>query len=301
MTAMPPAAAGPLAQVPVRDAATVMLVRDGLDGLEVFMLRRNLNSDFVGGAYVFPGGAVDPQDREAHLDDVCRGRTDADASAQLGIERGGLAFWVAAIRECFEEAGVLLAYDGDGKVVGLDDPSTAERFTVHRSAVDRSERRLVDVCAEEGLRLAVDTIWYFSHWITPEGAPRRYDTRFFVAAAPPAQTPLHDNREAIAHCWIRPADALERHRAGEFDLIFPTIRSLVALERFGGAAEVLAAAAAIDVVPTYLPKIVEDEGGGGYRILLPGDDGYDDAVAVVLPEGIPMNKLRMDRSTGGGA
>lgn len=100
---------GAPADVPLRDAATVMLVRDGRAGLEVFMLRRNLNSDFVGGAYVFPGGAVDDHDRHTDLDPVCEGRNDADASAQLGIDRGGLAFWVAAIRECFEEAGVLLA------------------------------------------------------------------------------------------------------------------------------------------------------------------------------------------------
>src|SRR5438045_7172367 len=101
--------------IAVRDAATVMLVRDAANGggMEVFMLRRNLNSDFVGGAYVFPGGAVDEEDRHADLERVCQGLSDDAASVQLGIPSGGLAFWVAAVRECFEEAGVLLAVPDD--------------------------------------------------------------------------------------------------------------------------------------------------------------------------------------------
>lgn len=284
----PPA---PLDGIPLRDAATVMVVRDAPDGggLEVAMLRRNLNSDFVGGAYVFPGGAVDPDDRHANLDAVCVGRTDADASERLGVERGGLAFWVAAIRECFEEAGVLLARHTDGDVVTFADPVVDARFIEHRRAVDSGERRLVEICADEDLQLIVDDIYFFSHWITPEGAPRRYDTRFFVARAPEGQVPLHDDREVIANLWIRPADALARHRAGEFDLVFPTMRSLMALERFGSADDALTAAAAVNQVPAILPRIVED--ASGYRILLPGDDGYDDALAVALPQGIPVNKL----------
>jgi 8-oxo-dGTP pyrophosphatase MutT (NUDIX family) len=278
-------------EVPLRDAATVMLVRDAADGtgLEVAMLRRNLNSDFVGGAYVFPGGAVDPVDREADLDAVCVGRSDADASRQLGIDHGGLAFWVAAIRECFEEAGVLLARHRDGGVITFADPAFDARFVEHRRAVDSGARRLVDICAEEDLQLIVDDIYFFSHWITPEGAVRRYDTRFFVARAPDGQVPLHDDREVIANLWVKPAEALARHRAGEFELVFPTMRSLMALERFACADDALAAAALVNHVPAILPRIVED--ASGYRILLPGDDGYDDAVAVALPDGIPMNRL----------
>ncbi|MCX7619629.1 MAG: NUDIX domain-containing protein [Acidimicrobiales bacterium] len=285
---------GPIApqDVPVRDAATVMLVRDSLsgNGIEVFMLRRNLKSDFVGGAFVFPGGAVDDADRNADLDAVCHGRSDADASRRLGLERGGLAFWVAAIRECFEEAGVLLAYDSSGELVRFDDPEVDARFRLHRKAIDDGQRRLVEICAVEGLQLAVDAMYYFSHWITPEGAPRRYDTRFFVARAPEAQEPLHDDREVIANLWIAPAEALERHEAGDFDLIFPTMRSLVTLSRFDCCDELIEAAAATDEVPAILPRIVEDE-GGGYRIVLPGDPTYDDVVPAALPEGTPMNRL----------
>ncbi len=272
----------------VRDAATVMLVRDG-EGerpLEVFMLRRNLQSDFVGGAYLFPGGAVDDADRHSDLDAVCKGRSDAEASELLGIEQGGLAYWVAAIRECFEEAGVLLATGPDGEVVRFDDPEVDERFDRHRKAVDAGERRLVEVCVEESLQLAVGDMHYFSHWITPEGAPRRYDTRFFVARAPVAQVPLHDDHETIAHLWIRPTEALERHAAGDYEMIFPTIRSLQAIGRFATSDELIAAAAAITDIPAILPRVIEDS--GGLRIVLPGDPGYDDLPGVVLPAGVPL-------------
>jgi 8-oxo-dGTP pyrophosphatase MutT (NUDIX family) len=277
--------------VPVRDAATVMLVRDGEevgpDGsrLEVFMLRRNLQSEFVGGAFVFPGGAVDADDRHADLESICHGRTDAEASALLDIGEAGLAFWVAAIRECFEEAGVLLAYDESLRTIRFDDPAIAARFEEHRRAVDHGDRRLVDVCRDEGLRLAVDTIHYFSHWITPIGPPRRYDTRFFVTAAPDAQVALHDDRETIANVWIRPADALDRHRAGELDMIFPTIRNLDAISRFSTAGELLAAAAAIEDIPTMQPRIVRDH--DGVRIVLPGDADFDRA-SDATPEGMPL-------------
>jgi len=271
----------------LRDAATVMVVRDGGEGMEVFLLRRNLKSDFVGGLFVFPGGAVDEADRHADLESVCRGRSDDEASVLLGIPSGGLAYWVAAVRECFEEAGILLAYREDGSIVSLAQDHVAERFRLHRKAVDSGERSLVEVCAVEHLDLAVDQIHYFSHWITPLGAPRRYDTRFFVAAAPPEQVPLHDERETIAHMWVRPADALARHERGELDLILPTIKNLEAISRFQSSADLLAAAAAVAQVPAVLPRVGRDR--GGVFILLPGDPGYHEAVdEVALPRGFPL-------------
>lgn len=274
----------------VRDAATVMLVRDGPAGMEVFLLRRNLNSDFVGGAYVFPGGAVDDADRTADLEAICDGRTDAEASRILGVSRGGLAFWVAAIRECFEEAGVLLAQrEGGpeaGRVISFRDEAVAARFRAHREALNAGSLRLVDLCRTEGLRLDVRRIHYFSHWITPLGAPRRYDTRFLVTAAPPEQVPLHDDRETIAHLWITPRTALERQARGELEMLLPTIKNLEAISRFGRAAELLAAASAIEAVPAIQPRVVRD--GEGVRILLPGDEGYDGAADGALPGGFPL-------------
>lgn len=260
-------------EVPVRDAATVMLVRDGADGVEVFMLRRNLNSDFVGGAYVFPGGGVDPGDGAPDVEELCVGRSDAQASALLGVASGGLAYWVAAIRESFEEAGLLLAVDDTDAMVRFDDPDVNDRFVEHRRRVDAGEVSLVEVARREGLRLATDRIHYFSRWVTPLGAPRRYDTRFFIAHPPEWQEPIHDDREVIANLWIRPADALERHARGEFELIFPTVRSLEALQRFDTADAVVRHAAAIAHIDPILPTIVDGE--HGLRIVLPGDGSYD--------------------------
>jgi 8-oxo-dGTP pyrophosphatase MutT (NUDIX family) len=275
--------------VPVLDAATVMLVRDGDAGLEVFMLRRNLNSDFVGGAYVFPGGAVDPQDRAADLEPFCAGRCDADASSLLGVGSGGLAFWVAAVREAFEEAGLLLARGGDGAIVDLaPDEDGARRWAEHRRVVDHGERSLLEVCRDEGLVLDVAGMHLFSHWITPVGAPRRYDTRFFVAAAPAGQVALHDDRETVANVWVRPVEALEAHRAGRFEMIFPTVRSLEALAGFERADDVLAATAALGPVPAVLPRIVAD--GDRIRVLVPGDAGYEAAATAE-----PVGPLHVDR------
>ena len=258
-----------------RDAATVMLVRDTVDdGMQVFMLRRNLNSDFVGGAYVFPGGAVDEADRHEDLAPICRGVSDDAASNKLGIASGGLAFWVAAVRECFEEAGVLLATPrGSDTFLSFTDNDTAARYDDYRARVDTGELRLVELAEREGLQLACDRIHYFSHWITPEGQPRRYDTRFFVAVAPPEQVPLHDDRETIANLWVNPTEALARHRAGELEMIFPTIKNLEAISRFDTAEALVGHAASIDEVPTVQPRAVFE--GGGMRILLPGDEGYD--------------------------
>lgn len=282
-------------EVPLRDAATVLILRDGPEGLEVFMLKRNLDSDFVGGAYVFPGGAVDPHDRHEDLGPICEGRTDAEASRRLGIESGGLAFWVAAIRESFEEAGVLLAHDRSGAIVDLDDPAEAARWKDHRDEVDQGRRRLIEVCQAEDLRLAVGGMHYFGHWITPEGAPRRYDTRFFLAAAPENQTPLHDDHEVIANEWLRPQDGIDRALAGELMMLPPTLASLRAVARFETAAEALAAATEIRHVPAILPRVIATD--GGMRIALPGDPSYDSGVAA--PDaGIDWMALSTEGTTG---
>ena len=246
-----------------------MLVRDAPD-LQVFMLRRNLSSEWVAGAYVFPGGAVDADDRTDESYARCPGRTDAAASALLGVASGGLGFWVAAIRESFEEAGVLLARPRGAADLDLSDLET------ERAAVNRGDRRFLDVLKAQDLVLDVDRLHVFSHWITPAGMPRRYDTWFFVAEAPEGHTYFHDDGETVASTWIRPSDALARADAGELELIFPTRRSLEALTRFETAAEVVAVVRdASDLPPATQPRIVAD--GNGARLLLPGDPGYDDA------------------------
>lgn len=256
-------------QVPVRDAATVMLLRDGSDGPEVCLMQRNLNSDFVGGAYVFPGGAVDPADAEVAVAQRCPDLDDAEASRRLGLAVGGLAFWVAAIRESFEEAGVLLARHADGRRLDLSGPGTAERFAGHRDDVDNERRTIAEVAVQEDLHLDVGQLHYFSRWITPLGAHRRYDTRFFVCAAPEGQEVVEDSRELIGTQWLTPAEALRRHDAGDITMIFPTVRTLVALSRFDRADAVLDHARAQSRVEGILPTI--SDGDDGMRIVLPGD------------------------------
>jgi 8-oxo-dGTP pyrophosphatase MutT (NUDIX family) len=259
-----------------------MLVRDapepGPEGsvLQVLMVRRNLNSDFVGGAYVFPGGGIDQADGGPEAVAACVGRTDAEASTLLGLPSGGLAYWVAVIRETFEEAGLLLAERPGGPDLLAGDPDEVARFGAARKAInDRHSRsRFLDLCREEQLRLLVGNVHYFARWIAPKGAPRRYDTRFFVAAAPPGQIAAHDSGETIAEVWISPAEALAQHRRGEIEIIFPTIRNLQAIGRFATSGELLAAAAeASSSVPTIEPRVVAD--GNGVRIVLPGDEDFE--------------------------
>jgi 8-oxo-dGTP pyrophosphatase MutT (NUDIX family) len=251
-----------------------MLVRDGAGSapLEVLMVRRSLESDFVGGAYVFPGGALDPSDGSG-AEAFCGGLSDEAASAILGIAEGGLAYWVAALRECFEEAGILLAYRADGSLLSLGDPAQEERFSEHRRALNAGELSFFDLCRRESLTLAADRLSYFAHWITPSGAVRRYDTRFFLAPSPPEQVPLHDAAETIASMWIRPADALARHAAEEIDMVLPTLRNLRAIGQFLTSADLLADAGRGADVTTNTPRYVDD--AYGTRIVLPGDRGDD--------------------------
>jgi len=273
--------------VPVRDAATVMLVRDavGPDGgpaIEVCMLRRNLASEFVAGAYVFPGGSVDPEDSGPGVEERCLGLTDAAASAVVDVPAGGLAFWVAALRECFEEAGVLVACrrpaPGDDPVLlDTSSPGDAARFAAYRDGVNAGTTGLLEVCEAEDLVLAVDAVRYVARWITPELAPRRYDTRFFITAAPPGQVAHHDDGETIATIWVRPDDALARFGRGEIELLPPTIACLRSIRPFHTTDEAMAWAAGVTDIVTILPIVLFED--GQVLILRPGDEGYDEAKA----------------------
>lgn len=221
----------PADQAQVRTAATVMLLRDSPAGPEVFMMKRASRIDF-GGLHVFPGGKVDPQDAHGAMAEHCPGLDDEEASRRLGLPSGGLAYWVAALRECFEESGVLLAYGPDGELIRTEKPRWAEGLATLRAALNAGERSFLEVCQATGMQLAVDRVAYFSHWLTPEGPPRRYDTRFFVAMAPSRQDGAHDDSELVDSGWHRPEDALAARERGEIDLIHPTFVSLQALARF---------------------------------------------------------------------
>jgi len=220
--------------VPVREAATVAVVRDDARGLEVFMVRRTTDAVFSPGAHVFPGGALDPEDRTGEMELRCDGLDDVSASAMLGMPAGGLGYFVAAARECFEEAGMLLARR-DGDLV-----TDADVDRVHRDALNAGERSLFEICVAESLTLAVDLLLPFGHWITPIGPPRRFDTRFFVAPAPPGQDPSHDGWETTEGVWMRPEDVLAAADRAEVDLIEPTRHTLQALTQYDRVEDVLA-------------------------------------------------------------
>ncbi len=256
-----------------RPAATVVLLRDSADGVEVFMLRRDPALTFGGGAYVFPGGSVDAADRSPRTQRLVEGHDDARASARLGLDSGGLAYWIAAIRECYEEAGVLLARDARGVLLGSG--------TEHDAELELARQRLISggdgfaaFCEERRIALAAGELSYLSHWITPEAAPKRFDTRFFVASAPPGQVARACQQETIAHCWIRPEAALERGRAGAMQLMFPTRKTLESLSGYGSVAALVDEIRARADVPAIKPRVVRTS--GGIRILLPGEPGYDD-------------------------
>jgi 8-oxo-dGTP pyrophosphatase MutT (NUDIX family) len=188
---------------PPRASATLVVVRDAPDGVEVLLLRRAESGDHNSGAWVFPGGMVDPGDREAAA--LSFGLDDAEASRRLGLPQGGLAFYAAAVRECFEESGLLFACDPGGALVSAE---RVQPLVWWRARLHRGEEGLADFCRSTGLRLALDRLAYLSHWVTPLGRPKRFDTRFFIAEAPQGHEALHDATELLEHRWLRPADAL---------------------------------------------------------------------------------------------
>ena len=268
--------------MPARPAATLVLVRDQDSGMEVLMIRRTQSAAFVGGAHVFPGGAVDAADASVELAAHCEGLDDIEASRLLGVERGGLAYWTAALRECFEEAGLLLAHDVDGRYADLNDTQHQHVFEQWRESIRAGRATLADLCREHGLRLAAGRLAYHSHWITQPGRPRRFDTRFFVAEAPAAQTASHDNSETVDHIWIRPAAALERYRRGEMQLVFPTIKTLESIARYESAAALMEFARTPRKMPAMSPRSASSREGS--KLLVPGDFAYAE-VGKLDPQG----------------
>ncbi len=219
-----------------RAAATVLLLRDAPGGgLEVLMTRRSPQASFAPGAYVFPGGAIDPQDAES--------ATHAQADRRPAQAPDRITQAVAAIRESFEELGVLLARRPDGRF------ATAEDI----AALDRGAPFIAQ-CAARGLRLAADAVFLLAHWTADRDLPKRFDVPFLVALMPQGQEPVADETEQFEPVWVRPRDALDRHAAGQFFMIFPTIRTLERLAEFASADAVLAAVAHEQPLWTSCPR-----------------------------------------------
>lgn len=240
------------------------------------MLRRTLSAVFASGMYVFPGGRVDDSDGTDEMSKCCSGRNDSEASALLRVPKGGLAFWVAAIRECFEEAGVLLAtHNATGNVVQFSDPRTADRFTAARHRIHEGDLSLIDLCRQEDLTLVTDDIHYVSNWITPLGERRRFDTKFFLARAPEAQDPLHDDKETIDSLWVRPEEALAKCEAGELAMLPPTIGNLRFLLEHGSIDAAMSAAQQVGVPTPVQPRLRYDADGRVTGVVMPWEQGYD--------------------------
>jgi 8-oxo-dGTP pyrophosphatase MutT (NUDIX family) len=252
--------------VPTRDAATIVLLRDTPRGLQAYLLRRVPSMPFAPGMHVFPGGRVDPADAHAHT--TWFGPRPQDWAPLLSADAElAQSLVCAAVRETFEESGVLLAGTGPDDVAdvsGGDWEDARLGLIAHRESLSQ-------VLEGHGLGLRADLIRPWAHWITPEIESRRYDTRFFVAAVPPGQETRDVGGEADATMWLTPAEAMERHHAGELEMLPPTITTLTELSAYATTAEVLAAAPG-RVISPILPKMVVR--GDDMVLLLPHDEGY---------------------------
>jgi 8-oxo-dGTP pyrophosphatase MutT (NUDIX family) len=232
----------------------VILAREANESFEIFMLKRTSRASFAGGMFVFPGGRVDNDDHLHKYDAHRFGPTETQARQVEALGSEWRGYWIAAIRETFEEAGLLLAYDEE-RLVAFDDDTVRERFNAYRSPLHSGELSLLDICERETLKLAVDQVHFYNRFVTPIGRPRRFDTRFFIAAAPESQRGEHDSKETVDSIWISPHEALERNRAKEFDLMNVTRIQLEWLARYPSKQALLDMALANEEFPIRRPVL----------------------------------------------
>jgi 8-oxo-dGTP pyrophosphatase MutT (NUDIX family) len=236
-------------------AATLALLRDGDGGLEVLLLRRAAHVGFVPGAWVFPGGGVDRSDGDKPVLARLDGLEPEEAARRLGLpwsDPPAIAYWVAALREAFEETGILVARDEEGGA-----PRTARQdpaVDALRSHLMGHQARFHEVLDRLGCRLDGGAVEYMAHWITPEAEPKRFDARFFAARVRAGAHPVVDPRETTEALWITPAEALRRHREGGLPMVFPTFRSLEDLSAFPTVDTALAGLRGRRIVP-ILPRL----------------------------------------------
>jgi 8-oxo-dGTP pyrophosphatase MutT (NUDIX family) len=256
-----------------RPASTILLLRDGAVAhgeIEVFMMVRHYEIDFNSGALVFPGGSVDKGDLEIIANHKLY-------SGGEGLDSSALSFRIAAIRETFEESGILLAHAGASNSL-VDAKRAGEIEAAHRAALCEGKTTFSGILAENGLRLALDELVPYAHWITPEGMPKRFDTWFFLAAAPPEQVGAHDGRESTDSIWLSPREALAGGESGRFKLPFPTTRNLIKLGKQPSVSAALEDSRDRPIV-TVMPVMTKLNGGRQLRI--PREAGYDGEVFEV--------------------
>lgn len=248
-------------QTPSRLAATILLLREGGRGMEVFMVVRHQQIDFASGALVFPGGKLAAGDTDARVRARCAGATT--------LSDDELALRVGAIREAFEESGVLLArVRGQAALIGGERVAALERY---RKPLDKGEIGIAEMLEAEDLELATDTLVPFAHWITPTFMPKRFDTYFYLAVAPDAQVAAHDGSEAVDSVWIRPADALSAFKDGTRTLVPATLLNVEKLGFSNSVDAALEAARSAPVV-TVLPEVIAEKPEILLRI--PAEAGY---------------------------
>ncbi len=259
-----------------RAAATTLILRDGEAGLEVLMVKRSMQASFMPGAYVFPGGAVDAGDDTSAVRTVCDESFES-LTQRVGrvtqVGELGLAYAVAGLRECFEECGLWLGNESPPANVSPDWPALRARLRARLHAGES----LADVAVSAGLRLSTSGLFPWSHWVTPVGIPKRFDTLFFVTHAPGGQWPEVDAGETTSLAWVHPPQALQAQARGEFAMEFATVRTVESLLPFAaqGVAVLLAFAAAQTSLPPLHPRIQRGPDGRVEGILLPGQAGYD--------------------------
>jgi 8-oxo-dGTP pyrophosphatase MutT (NUDIX family) len=278
--------------VPIRQAATVLLLRDGNGGLEVYMVKRSSKLGFLGGAHVFPGGAVDAEDRSRAYEGLLADFDAHETAAVLGAETLAEAqgYVVAAFRELFEEAGILLARrGGEGSALGGTAHPGGDELTRARGEVVGQRLSFAELLRQASLELACRSLGYFAHWITPDVEVKRFDTRFFLAEMPAGQQADFETGELVDGVWIRPGEALVAYAEHQIELVPPTICSLDRLRLHETVAEAFAAARTLPVVEVR-PKIAIE--GSSVTLLYPGDDDYDSGVArPILAPGRQLDRL----------
>lgn len=243
-------------------AATILLLRDGTEGLEVFMVVRHHQIDFASGALVFPGGKVDKLDMAPGV----RERADG----MEGLDDWEFSMRVAAIREAFEESGVLLARSE--QTGSLIDAGRLKKLEHYRDPLNKGEIGIADFLAREGLRLCGDALTPFAHWITPNMMPKRFDTRFYLASAPEDHLAVHDGSESVDSVWIRPQLALQEADAGTRTIIFPTRMNVEKVGRSPNVAHAIETARKTPVV-TVEPQVTKNEKGEPV-LRIPAEAGY---------------------------
>ncbi|MFO1313028.1 MAG: MBL fold metallo-hydrolase [Burkholderiales bacterium] len=264
--------ATPAKRVPIRLACTLVLMRDGASGLEVLLLRRVASAAFLGGAYVFPGGAVDPGDSHEDVLSRVRGLTREEARARLALEEDdALRHWVAAVRECFEESGVLLARDAAGHPV---DALRMRALQPARRALHAGTLSFAEFLRTEDLFVHASDLAYADHWITPAGRPRRFDTRFFWARAPHDHEESADRVETVHAEWVAPGEALARGESGAMEIAFATGQVLRGIARWPRVDDALAHVRALPRIEPTQPVIAQ--GSRGPVIFRRGDAAYDE-------------------------